>query len=176
MMSPNSLVKAEALGYTNVKVYREGYPEWLERNVGVIAAPHLKEAWIDKDIPHVLVDARPVVDGRRGRDSRRRLGAAVARCARRVARCRRPKLKAPIMVYDGDNGSSAMQVARVIKDAGQPNVTVIGGGFDAWKSARLQGRHRRAAPPGRLRAEAAPGLDSRRRVRQRSPPPPRPTC
>src|SRR5512137_1867841 len=59
MMSPNSLRKAEALGYTNVKVYREGYPEWLEKNIGVIAAPHLKEAWIDKDIPHVLVDARP---------------------------------------------------------------------------------------------------------------------
>ena len=56
MMSPNSLQKAEALGYTNVKVYREGYPEWPEKNVGVIAAPHLKEAWIDKDIPHVLVD------------------------------------------------------------------------------------------------------------------------
>ena len=59
MMSPNSLRKAEALGYTNVKVYREGYPEWLERNIGVIAAPHLKEAWIDKAMPHVLVDARP---------------------------------------------------------------------------------------------------------------------
>jgi rhodanese-related sulfurtransferase len=38
-------------------------------------------------------------------------------------------------VYDDDNGNSAMQVARVIKESGQPNVTVIGGGFDAWKSA-----------------------------------------
>ena len=76
-MSPNSLLKAEALGYTNVKVYREGYPEWLERNIGVIAAPHLKEAWIDKQIPHVLVDARPASDRRRRRDPRRGLGPAV---------------------------------------------------------------------------------------------------
>ena len=59
MMSPNSLLKAEALGYTNAKVYREGYPEWQERNIGVIAAPHLQDAFIDKKIPHVLVDARP---------------------------------------------------------------------------------------------------------------------
>jgi rhodanese-related sulfurtransferase len=47
-----------------------------------------------------------------------------------------PKLKAPIMVYDVDGGSSALEVARVIKASGQPNVTVIGGGFDAWKTAK----------------------------------------
>ena len=134
MMSPNSLVKAEALGYKNVKVYREGYPEWLERNIGVIAAPHLKEAWIDKDIPHVLVDARPTATAAEGA-----IPGAVSvppsKVRAAVAGFPNPKLKAPIMVYDGDNGTSAMQVARVIKESGQPNVTVIGGGFDAWKGA-----------------------------------------
>ena len=134
MMSPNSLVKAEALGYKNVKVYREGYPEWLERNIGVIAAPHLKEAWIDKGIPHVLVDARPAVTAGEGA-----IPGAVSvppsKVRAAVAGFPNPKLKAPIMVYDGDNGTSAMQVARVIKESGQPNVTVIGGGFDAWKGA-----------------------------------------
>ena len=59
MMSPNSLRRAEGMGYTNVKVYRDGVPEWLEKNVGVISAPFLKDAWIEKDIPHVLVDVRP---------------------------------------------------------------------------------------------------------------------
>src|SRR5512144_52793 len=59
VMSPNSMKRAEALGYRNAKVYREGYPEWIERNTGVIAAPHLKEAFIEKAIPHVLIDARP---------------------------------------------------------------------------------------------------------------------
>jgi len=135
MMSPNSLLKAEALGYTNVKVYREGYPEWLEKNVGVIAAPHLKEAWIDKQIPHVLIDARPASTAAEGA-----IPGAVSvppsRVRTAVAGFPDPKLKAPIMVYDSDGGDAALQVARVIKESGQPNVTVIGGGFDAWKGAK----------------------------------------
>ncbi len=31
-LSPNSLRKAETLGYTNLRVYREGMPEWQTRN------------------------------------------------------------------------------------------------------------------------------------------------
>jgi rhodanese-related sulfurtransferase len=135
MMSPNSLFKAEKLGYTNVKVYREGYPEWLEKNVGVIAAPHLKEAWIDKQIPHVLVDARPASTAAEGA-----IPGAVSvppsKVRAAVAGFPDPKLKAPIMVYDVDGGKAALDVARVIKASGQPNVTVIGGGFDAWKTAK----------------------------------------
>jgi len=66
MMSPNSLRRAEGMGYTNVRVYPEGAPEWLEKNVGVISAPFLKEAWIDKDIPHVLLDVRALTDAKNG--------------------------------------------------------------------------------------------------------------
>ncbi|MEP7183772.1 MAG: rhodanese-like domain-containing protein [Betaproteobacteria bacterium] len=135
MMSPNSLAKAEALGYTNVRVYREGYPEWQERNVGVIAAPFLKDAWIDKKMPHVLVDARPASTAAEGAIP----GAvSIPPSAVHAAVAKLPdrKLKAPIMVYDGDGGNAALAVARVIKASGQPNVTVIGGGFDAWAGAK----------------------------------------
>ncbi len=135
MMSPSSLVKAEALGYTNVKVYREGYPEWLEKNVGVIAAPHLKEAWIDKQVPHVLVDARPASTAAEGA-----IPGAVSVPPSKVramtASFPDPKLKAPIMVYDGEGGNAALAVARMIKASGQRNVTVIGGGYDAWTGAK----------------------------------------
>ncbi|MFO1414227.1 MAG: rhodanese-like domain-containing protein [Burkholderiales bacterium] len=135
MMSPNSLLKAEALGYTNAKVYREGYPEWLERNVGVIAAPHYKEAFLDKQIPSVLIDARPAALAAEGA-----IPGAVSMSPSNVraalAGLPDPKLKAPIVVYDGDNGSSAKVVAALIKEAGQPNVTTLGGGFDAWKAAK----------------------------------------
>ncbi|MGZ8254611.1 MAG: rhodanese-like domain-containing protein, partial [Burkholderiaceae bacterium] len=135
MMSPNSLLKAEALGYTNVKVYREGYPEWLEKNIGVIAVPSLKEAWIDKQIPHVLVDARPASTAAEGA-----IPGAVSippsRIRAAVAGFPDPKMKAPIIVYDGEGGNAALQIARVIKESGQPNVTVIGGGLEAWKNAK----------------------------------------
>jgi rhodanese-related sulfurtransferase len=136
VMSPNSLKKAEALGYTNARVYREGYPEWLERNVGVLAAPHLKEAWIDKGIPHVLVDARPASTAAGGF-----IPGAVSIPPSQVhaalAGFPDPKLKAPIIVYDVDGSTAALQVARTIKAAGQPNVTMLTGGYDAWRTAKL---------------------------------------
>jgi rhodanese-related sulfurtransferase len=135
VMSPNSLKKAEALGYANVKVYREGYPEWIERNIGVIDAPHLKAAFVDKGIPHVLIDARPASTAAEGY-----IPGAVSippsKIRDAIATLPAVKLAAPIMVYDVDNGASAKQVAAVIKESGQPNVTVIGGGFDAWKAAK----------------------------------------
>ena len=136
VMSPNSLRKAEALGYTNVKVYPEGYPEWSERNVGVLAPAHLKEAWIDKGIPHVLVDARPAALARDGFIP----GAVSIPPSQVVAAAAAfpdPKLKAPIIVYDIDGGTSAMQVAQMLKASGQGNVTTMTGGFEAWKAGRL---------------------------------------
>ena len=45
------------------------------------------------------------------------------------------KLKAPIMVYDGGDGSRAMAVAKAINAAGNVNVNVVTGGFGAWKAA-----------------------------------------
>jgi rhodanese-related sulfurtransferase len=135
MMSPSSLLKAEALGYTNAKVYREGYPEWLERNIGAIAAPHYKEAFVDKQIPSVLVDARPAAVAAEGAIP----GAvSIPPSAVRASLAGLPdaKLKAPIVVYDGDDGSSARVVAQVIKASGQPNVTTLVGGLDAWKAAK----------------------------------------
>ncbi len=134
MLSPNSLLRAEAMGYTNVRVYREGWPEWTQKSVGVLAATHLKEAWIDKAIPHVLVDARPAAESKAGFIP----GAAAispAQVKAAVAKFPRKKLKPPIMVYDADNGKAAMEVASAITRAGYVNVTVIPGGFNGWKSA-----------------------------------------
>ena len=36
-MSPNSAGRAEKLGYTNVKVYHEGLPEWPKKNYTVLS-------------------------------------------------------------------------------------------------------------------------------------------
>ena len=45
------------------------------------------------------------------------------------------KMKAPIIVYDGDGGTAAKLAAQLIHDAGQTNVNMVNGGFDAWKAA-----------------------------------------
>ena len=82
-LSPNSLRKAETMGYTNLRVYREGMPEWQTRNFAVLTPQFLKAAYIDQDIPHVLIDARSA----RRRHQRPHQGRGVA--ARRPSSRRR---------------------------------------------------------------------------------------
>ncbi|MGE0358540.1 MAG: rhodanese-like domain-containing protein [Burkholderiales bacterium] len=134
MLSPNSLLRAEAMGYTNAKVYREGWPEWTQKNVGVLAAAHLKDAWIDKGIPHVLVDARPAAQASAGFIPGA-VAIAPAQVKAALAKFPAKSLKPPVMVYDAGDGKAAMEVAAAITKAGYPNVTVVTGGFDGWKAA-----------------------------------------
>lgn len=64
VLSHNSAKKAEALGYTNVKVYTNGYPEWVAKGeVGAVAGAYIKKL-IDEKASYTLVDSRPkrVVD------------------------------------------------------------------------------------------------------------------
>jgi rhodanese-related sulfurtransferase len=134
MMSPSSLRRAEAMGYTKVKVYREGWPEWTKKNVSVISVSGLKEAWVDKDVPHVLIDARSPLDVARGH-----IPGAVSMAPDRVKGALKSfvdkSLKAPIMVYDAGDDQAAMAVARQITAAGYPFVSVVPGGLAAWTKA-----------------------------------------
>jgi len=59
MLSHNSAFKAEKLGYTNIKVYAAGSPDWKAKGAQVsVSAAHIKKL-IDEKAPYVLVDARP---------------------------------------------------------------------------------------------------------------------
>lgn len=59
LLSHNSARKAEALGYTNVKVYTNGYPEWVAKGeIGTVAGAYIKKL-IDDKASYLLVDSRP---------------------------------------------------------------------------------------------------------------------
>lgn len=65
-LSHKSAFAAEALGYTNIKVYAEGYPAWIASgNPPGISAAHLKKL-IDKGEKMTLVDARPARKFKKG--------------------------------------------------------------------------------------------------------------
>lgn len=132
-LSPNSLLKAQTLGYTNVRVYREGMPEWQTRNYQVTTPQFVKAAYIDRDIPHVMVDARTAEDATSGH-----IKGAVsvpAGQAKAVLKSLPPaQLKAPIIVYDGRGGEQAVNVAKALIKAGQQNVLVLNGGMIGWQS------------------------------------------
>jgi rhodanese-related sulfurtransferase len=133
-LSPNSLRKAETMGYTNVRVYREGMPEWQARNYGVLTPQFLKAAFIDKDIPHVLIDARSADDAASGH-----IKGAVSVPAQQLKAMLKtlpdPKLKAPIIVYDARGREQSVAAAKAFVAAGQQNVVVVDGGLIGWQAA-----------------------------------------
>ena len=131
-MSPGSFRKAQKLGYTNVKVFVDGMPGWNARNYGVITSKSYKEAFLDKDIPTIVVDLRSQAD-------QGALQGALAADPLKVADLLRsfpsPKLKPPVLVVDAEGGEAAKKVAGQIVKAGYAGVVVLEGGFKAWQAA-----------------------------------------
>ncbi len=133
-MSPGSADKAKKLGYSNIKVYIDGMPAWLEKNSGALTAQFLKEAWIDKDMPHVLLDVRPEKDAAKGF-----IKGAVTFPAKQVAKLVKGvdvKKNAPVMIYDQKGGKDADTVAKALVKAGFKRIVVLAGGFEAWQAAK----------------------------------------
>ena len=134
-MSPGSATKAKKLGYTNLKVFKDGMPAWLERNFGVISTQFLKEAWIDKDIPHVLLDVRTAKEAGKGF-----IKGAVAFPAKKAVKLVKRlgvRKNAPLIVYDQQGGKDAAAVALTLVKSGFKKVLVLSGGFEAWQAAKF---------------------------------------
>ncbi|HEX9019774.1 MAG TPA: rhodanese-like domain-containing protein, partial [Nitrospirota bacterium] len=133
-MSPNSAGRAEKLGYTNVKVYHEGLPEWTKRNYTVLSPQFLKEAFIDKDIPMVLLDVRSAAKARNG-FIKGAVTLPAADVAANLAKFPPRDKKPPIIIYDQSGGDDAKTAAKALIAAGY-GPTIMTGGMDAWQAAR----------------------------------------
>src|SRR5574341_212444 len=133
-MSPNSASRAEKLGYTNVKVYHEGLPEWTRKNYTVLSAQFLKEAFIDKDIPHVLIDVRSAKEAGKG-FIKGAVTMPASEVAASIAKFPPKDKKPPIIIYDQKGGDEAKAAAMALVKAGYSMVDVMTGGMDAWKAA-----------------------------------------
>ncbi|MDD2925452.1 rhodanese-like domain-containing protein [Rhodoferax sp.] len=59
ILSHNSAYKAEKLGYTNVRVYAAGFPDWIKGgNLHAVSVAYLKKL-MDEKKPITIIDARP---------------------------------------------------------------------------------------------------------------------
>lgn len=144
-MSPKSAEKAKALGYTNVKVYHEGFPGWSKVAAGGLTPKFLKETWFDKEMPVVLLDARPAADAETGFiQGAVAVPAGAPDAAVKALKLPAAEKKAPVVVYDSGTGDLAAKLAAAAVASGQTNVRVLEGGFAAWEKAGL------AAAQGKL--------------------------
>ncbi len=106
-LSPTAAMKTKALGYTNVKVYTGGYPEWSQGESGMVEADWLKET-LAAGNPQVIIDLRIPAEVKAGHLP----GAvAIAPAELEQAKGRFPARKnAPIVFYGPGSKEAAAQV------------------------------------------------------------------
>lgn len=147
-MSSGSAEKAKKLGYTNVRVYRDGIPAWSAKNYTVLSAEALKAAWIDKDVPYLLLDLRSGKVASRG-FIKGAVSFPAAQVAKLIKKLPSAENNPPIVVYDAKGSKSEVQVAKALLKSGYGNVKILLGGFDGWKSAKFE------AMTGKLASKAS---------------------
>jgi rhodanese-related sulfurtransferase len=132
-MSPLSQRKAIAMGHKNTKVYHEGVPEWQMKDFLVTRPEFVKAAYVDKDIPAIILDVRSPEEAAGGR-IKGAVSMPAASVKSQLKSFPAPKLQAPIIVYDGRGGADAIVAARALIKGGQQNVQVVSGGLLGWQT------------------------------------------
>ena len=133
-MSPMSMKKARTLGYTNVKVYHEGVPEWQTKDYLATTPEFVKAAYVNQGIPAVILDVRDT-QASSGDHIKGAVGMPAAQVKAHLKSFPKSELAAPIIVYDGRGGADAVAAARALIKGGQTNVQVIKGGLLGWQTA-----------------------------------------
>jgi rhodanese-related sulfurtransferase len=127
-LSPTNFMRTKALGYTNVKVYTGGFPDWMQAEYAVTTPAWLKTA-IEKDFAYVLVDLRPA-DAVKAGHIQSAVSIPLADLDR--AKDQFPKQKnAPIVLY----GDGKEEAAKKLGSWGYRSVRVLPASFDDWKLA-----------------------------------------
>ena len=136
-MSPASAEKAQKMGYTNVKVFRDGIPAWSAKHYTVLSPQSFKSAWIDKGIPYVLLDARATKEASKG-FIKGAVSFPASRAAKLIKNLPTDEVNPPIIIYDAKGSNQAEQAAAALVKAGYSNVNILSGGFAAWHAAKYE--------------------------------------
>jgi len=135
-LSHKSARKAEALGYTNVKVFAAGFPQWMKvpGNYAAVSAEWVKKQ-IDADADMVLVDSRP----KKTKYDKGHLPSAISIPDSRFDKQTDllPKEKNRLLVFycGGFKCKLSHKSAAKAIDLGYTNVKVFAAGYPAWKKA-----------------------------------------
>jgi rhodanese-related sulfurtransferase len=126
--SPIAAVKAKSLGYSQVKIYTGGMPDWVQTEYTIVTPAFVKNA-ISQDIPHVLIDTRPAAVAETGFIK----GAvSITPDTLDTFKGQFPKQKsAPLILY----GDASRDLAKRIIAWGYKGVRILPMTFDEWRNA-----------------------------------------
>ena len=135
-LSHKSAFKAEALGYTNVKVFAAGFPEWMKikGNYAAVSTDFV-QGRIEKSADMVLIDSRP----KRNKYDKGHITGAVSIPDSEFDKLKEqlPAEKDKLLVFycGGLKCPLSHKSAKKAIDMGYTNVMVYADGYPAWKAA-----------------------------------------
>jgi rhodanese-related sulfurtransferase len=127
-LSPTTSLNLKALGYTDVKIYFGGFPDWCKSDYGVTTPDWLGMA-IGKGIPHVLIDLRDAQAVKAGH-IKGAVGIELASLAGKKSMFPAHK-KAPIILY----GAGKEEAAKTIMSWGYKKVRLLPMNYTKWQTA-----------------------------------------
>jgi rhodanese-related sulfurtransferase len=159
-LSHKSARKAEALGYTNVKVFAEGFPAYMKvpGNYAAVDAEWMK-AQLDKNADMAVVDSRP----KRKKYDKGHLPKAISLPDMYFDK-EKDKLPAekdkPLVFYCGGfKCKLSHKSAKKALDMGYTNVKVFAAGYPAWKKIAGGGDVAKKAIPSIKAGEEEGSID-----------------
>lgn len=154
-LSHKSAAKAEALGYTHVKVFAEGYPKWMsdKTHYAAVSAEWVKRQ-IDNGADMTLVDSRP----KRAKYDKGHIPTAVSIPDMQFddLRNRLPGDKNRLVVFycGGLKCKLSHKSAAKAIDLGYTNVKVFADGYPAWVA--FAGKNAAATPTAAVSIRSGP--------------------
>jgi len=127
-LSPTTSLNLKAMGFTNVKIYFGGFPDWCKTDYGVTTPDWLGMA-IEKGIPHVLIDLRAEQEVAAGHIPGA-VGIPAASLAASQAMFPANKM-APIVLY----GADKEKAAETIMAWGYKKVRLLPMDYGQWQTA-----------------------------------------
>ncbi len=143
-LSPKAAKKAKKLGYTNVRVYKMGEPDWRKRKLPIYSTPSYLSDTLKAGTGIVVVDVRAPAEVQAGH-----IPGAVGIPVESLPEAEDEfpsSVKAPIVIYGGGQDTAKADTAALaVKNWGYQRVSVLEGGFSAWLNGGFQAEQGPAA-------------------------------
>jgi len=134
MLSHKSAFKAEKLGYSNIQVYADGYPDWIAKGeLGSVAAPYVKKVIASKKA--MVFDARPMKRKYAKGHVPGALSMPTSQFGKMVGILPADKKAQLIFYCGGMKCPLSVKSALKAKALGYTDVKVFQGGYPEWKMA-----------------------------------------